>query len=486
MKRKLYGFFILVFSFISAFGMPSTTLAETLLEQAQEAGYQISETDLPQSGIVIEAESGQILWEQEAENSFNPVGLSNLMTLYLTYEAIDAGNLRLDTIVTTTENQQAIGQLTAIKNNTVVAGVEYTISDLIQLAAVPSSNVATIMLSNAIEEQDGKFVALMNEKAEELGMTQTSFNTATGVPAVEFEGYYQPDGYDFYAKNKSTVKDFAILTYYLLKDYPEILEITKNDSLTILPDSLYEETFESDNELLDGGSFATQGVDGMKFTSDEEAGFHGITTASQDGWRVITILSGVGDSSNLESKQSLYAMSKTLIDSTFDTYSYKELLAAGEQTIDEQILTVENDFYAVIKNDTEATFALNDNGQIELTNSLPLVSEDLSPITASYKIEETEIEQTLEEYPFLTTLFSVVEITKSTILSVGAILLGLIFLLMSIFVPSEAPVEAEEEEIFSRRQRAPKKTFPFRKVLIIGGLTIFLIGVVILSVQYIF
>ena len=57
---------------------------------------------------------------------------------------------------------------------------------------------------------------------------------------------------------------------------------------------------------------------------------------------------------------------------------------------------------------------------------------------------------------------------------------------MSIFVPSEAPVEAEEEEIFSRRQRAPKKTFPFRKVLIIGGLTIFLIGVVILSVQYIF
>lgn len=465
---------------------PTSVLADTLLEQAQEAGYQIPEANLPEAGIVIEAENGQILWEQDAEKEINPVGLSNLMTLYLTFEALKDTDLTLDTLVTTTDNQQAIGQLATIRNNNVIAGVEYSIADLIQLAAVPSSNVATIMLSHTIDEQDGPFVTKMNQKAEELGMTQTTFNTATGVPAIEFNGYYQPEGYDFYTGNQSTAKDLAILTYHLIKDFPELLEITNQSTITVLPDSLYEESFDSENELLAGGTFASSGVDGLKYSGDTESGYHGITTARRDGWHTITVLLGVGDLSNPESKQSLFALSDTLLTSVFDTYSYTELLGAGSQTVNEETIKVENDFYVVTPKDQEASFTLTD-GEITLENELPVVSDTVTPIKAAYVVEESELEQNLERFPFLTTLLNIVEITKLTILSAGAIVLGIIFLLMSAFIPGHTEEEdgAETEFETRRRQKKRKKrNLPVKQILVVVGLLSLLSGVVILSIQY--
>jgi D-alanyl-D-alanine carboxypeptidase len=264
-------------------------IAETLLEQVTQNNYNIPETDLPETGIVIEAENGQIFWEQDATKNIDAAELSNLMTIYLTLEAIQKGELSLDKKVIATQNDEAIGQIQSLNNNNIIAGIEYTVRDLLKLAVVPSSNVATLMLANLLEEQDGRFVTQMNNKAAELGMTQTTFNTATGIPAVQFNGYYQPEGYDFDAGNLTTATDLAILVYHLIREFSSILDITKELSFTVLPDSLYEETFETDNDSLYSRPFAFKGTDGLK-TSQSTTGFNAITTAKQNGLRVITVI----------------------------------------------------------------------------------------------------------------------------------------------------------------------------------------------------
>nr|HPJ00185.1 serine hydrolase [Enterococcus sp.] len=183
MKTKKIGFLFSLLAFFYICTVTRPVIAETLLEQVTQNNYNIPETDLPETGIVIEAENGQIFWEQDATKSIDAAELSNLMTIYLTLEAIQQGELSLDKKVIATQNDEAIGQIQLLNNNNIIAGIEYTVRDLLKLAVVPSSNVATLMLANLLEEQDGRFVTQMNNKAAELGMTQTTFNTATGIPA---------------------------------------------------------------------------------------------------------------------------------------------------------------------------------------------------------------------------------------------------------------------------------------------------------------
>lgn len=476
LKSKLLK---LLFGFLIVLGLGHTpVLADDLLDKAQQAGYRLTETDLPETGIVIEATNGQIIWEKNAEQIIDASELSNLMTIYLTLEAIENGTLTMDKKITATANHEAISAL-EMKNTAISSGVEYTVKELIQLALIPSSNVASVMLSNVQDEQDASFVTKMNDKAKELGMTQTSFNTATGTPAIQFEGYYQPYGFDLYSGNQTTAKDLATLTYHLLQKFPDILDLAKAEKFTILPNSLYEETIENDNESLPKGTNSLKGVDGLK-TGSNETGYQSIVTARQDGLRVITVLTGVGDSWNPETKPALFQLSNTLIQDVFNNYEYTEILAAGEQTINDEKLQVENDFYAVIKKEENASFVATD-GTIEWMNHLPLVADTVAPVTMAYKPVE---DSGLETHSFLISLISAVEITKLTILSVGLVFLGLIFILMSFFIPRAKQEEPVTEKRSRRREHKKKGGFPFKSVIYWLGILSFVSGVIILLIQY--
>jgi D-alanyl-D-alanine carboxypeptidase len=479
LKTKKIGF---LFSLLAFFYICTTTklvIAETLLEQVTQNNYNIPETDLPETGIVIEAENGQIFWEQDATKNIDAAELSNLMTIYLTLEAIQKGELSLDKKVIATQNDEAIGQIQSLNNNNIIAGIEYTVRDLLKLAVVPSSNVATLMLANLLEEQDGRFVTQMNNKAAELGMTQTTFNTATGIPAVQFNGYYQPEGYDFDAGNLTTATDLAILVYHLIREFSSILDITKELSFTVLPDSLYEETFETDNDSLYSRPFAFKGTDGLK-TSQSTTGFNAITTAKQNGLRVITVITGVGNVLRPESKQAVFPISNTLTEQVFDNYEYKEIISAGQQELNKQTIQVENDWYAVVKKGEQPTFSLKDN-QLTLTKSLPIISDSVSPLTASYREVTSPIEKNIEQHTFLAKIVNVVEITKLTILALGIALLGLIFLLMSFFIP----IVPDEKRKNTHQKRSRISFLPTKKIIRWVGIGFCFIGFSILCIQYI-
>ena len=484
LKRKYLGIFILLCSFFIILTSPSVH-AETLIEQTQKNGYTVTEENAPEAGIVIDGENGQVLWQENAGEKINPGDLSRLMTLYLIFEAIDEGTLTLDTVVTTTDTQEAISQLPNMANNAVVAGVEYQISDLIQLSLFTSSTVATIMLANTLEERDGAFVERMNEKAAELGMAQTTFNTVTGIPAEDFQGYYQPDGFDSFSGNLTTAGDLALLTYHFLNNYPDCLEMTKKSQTSILSDSLYGESFESKNQLLPNQPFATEGVDGL-LLGENELGFNGIFTAQRNNWQTITIVLGAGNTAVPESQQSLYAVGKTLIDQMYQSYSYEKILDAGEQTFEDKNINVANDFYAVMKKNSKPELTIAEDS-ISLNNALPVLSDKTEPLAVNYTDKEKELEQELEGHSFIKYLLSVFQITQWTILALGALLLGVLFLLMAIFIPSKKHrLQDIDEDSLTATSRSKKyaQQFPYKSIVIIVGLLMFLGSVVVLSLQY--
>ena len=102
--------------------------------------------------------------------------------MYLAFEAMEQGKFTMDTTVTATQKDVDISKIYAISNNKITLGVAYPVRELLKMIAVPSSNVATLMLANLISgNQPTDFVHLMNQKAAELGMTNTTYYNCSGL-----------------------------------------------------------------------------------------------------------------------------------------------------------------------------------------------------------------------------------------------------------------------------------------------------------------
>lgn len=348
--------------------------ADELMDITRAAGYEVSEVNRPKSTIVIDGNTGDVLWGDNVDEVRDPASMSKVMTLYLTYEAIAQGKFTEDTVVTATASDQAVSGIYAISNNKIVAGVDYTVSELITMTAVPSSNVTTIMLANLISNNDpDAFIDLMNTKAQELGMTNTHWFNPSGAAAVSFEGHYNPTRYDIYSANQTTARDLAILTYYFVKNYPGILDHTKDAVVTVKAGTPYEETFETYNYSLPGAKYGIEGVDGLKTGSSPRGAFNYIATIKRGEQRHIAVIMGVGDWSDQDGEYYRHPFGNALIEKSYADYEYKKLLTAGKQTINGQEYQLEKDFYGTIAKGNEPTYVV-ENNQLRLENGLEAVS----------------------------------------------------------------------------------------------------------------
>ncbi|MGT2756796.1 D-alanyl-D-alanine carboxypeptidase family protein [Streptococcus ovuberis] len=327
-----------------------TVLAEDLMTITHEAGYtEALEMNKPKASIVIDAKTGSILWGENIDEQRDPASMSKMLALFLVYEAMEQGKFGLDTVVTATETDQAMGKLWEISNNNIVAGVGYTVEELIIATLVPSSNVATLMLANLVEPDPDAFIDLQNAKAKELGMTSTTFYNATGAVARAFGGYYAPKRHDNYTPNVTTARDYATLTYHFINRFPGILDYTHDSKVTIKQGTPYEETFKSYNYSLPDGKYGIEGVTGLKTGSSPSAGFNITATAKRGEQELIAVLMGVGHWSDQNGEYYRHPFTNALLEKAFADYDYQLVAKAGKQTISDQKVTLEEDLYATVK-----------------------------------------------------------------------------------------------------------------------------------------
>lgn len=413
----------------------------SMMDLIEESKLEASEPDRPKSAILIDANTGKVLWGENQDAPHNPASIMKLMVMYLTYEAMEKGDFNLDTTVTATERQQQISNIYEISNNKIVAGVEYPVKELIPMALVPSSNAATIMLAELVEPDANKFLELMNQKAQELGMTQTKIVNATGAEISSFQGLYAIDGVDvgqlnLEGSNESTAHDFAIFTYHLLKKYPEILEYTKTPTRKVMEGTPYEEEFETYNYSIPGLEYSYEGVDGLKTGSSSSGAFNIDITAQRGNLRLIALVFGVGNWEDQTGEYKRHPYANAILDYGFNHFEYKEVLPAGEQTINDKKVIVETAISDVVKKDDMPSFKLDEeNKTVVVENNLTQVSPTIKEQSAKFEdVKLSLVEETKEQTSSFMTKIKDFADFSNPIIKWFAISIAVLLLLMIIII----------------------------------------------------
>ena len=247
------------------------------------------------SALLMEASTGKILYEKEADVSKPPASITKLMTLLLAFEAIEKGQAQWQDLVPISEKAwRTEGSRMFLEVDTKVPYRE-----IVTGISVVSGNDGCIALAEYLYGSEASFVRVMNEKAAELGLTHTRFQNSTGLP--------EKDHY-------MSARDIAVLSRRIIEDYPEILEIESMTEYTYNNIHQYNR-----NPLL--GRFP--GADGLKTGWTTEAGYCLVGTAEQKGIRMIAVVL------NTESEEQRLQTAQELLNYGFKNFEFTQAVSAG-------------------------------------------------------------------------------------------------------------------------------------------------------------
>ena len=244
------------------------------------------------SAILMEANTGKILYEMNADEKLPPASITKIMSLLLVMEAIDSGKMSVEDVITASEHACSMGG----SQIWLEPGETMTVDDLLKAAVIASANDATVALGEQIAGSEEGFVAMMNERAAQLGMTNTHFVNATGLDA---EGHI------------STAHDVAIMSAELIKH-----ELIKNYS-TVWMDTLRD----GESELVNTNKLVRfyEGTTGLKTGTTSGAGYCLSATAERNGLELVAVIMS-GDTS-----QDRFNGAKKLLDYGFANYEYASI-----------------------------------------------------------------------------------------------------------------------------------------------------------------
>ena len=373
---------------------------ESSITITKNEGNSVSEADTPKGDIVVNLSNGEILFQENPDNVVDPASLSKLMTIFMVYDAMKSGKIKLEDKVVASKNDQAISNLTNLSNSPIVAGVEYPVSELIKMALLPSSNAAVLMLANLINPNTDDYVDLINQKAQELGMTNTKFVGASGAVTKDFEGLYTVQRYPSNETNQSTARDLAKMVVAMLKAHPEITEITKNKELTVMSGTPYAKTITNTNHSVEGDLLAYPGIVGLKTGTSERDGFNYIGIYKQDGVELVEVILGVGQFADHHGEYNRHKIGNALLQYIFKNFEHKTLFNPGTQTIDGQKVTLEHAVDVFVEKGKEPAVTVEGNTLKVQTNYGTLYDEEYTvkvEQAASDAQESTYIETTQNE-----------------------------------------------------------------------------------------
>lgn len=220
------------------------------------------------SGLLIEPNSGKILFEKNINEKFEPASVTKIMTMLLTMEAINSGKITMNDKVTVSENAKKMGGSTMLLDT----GEIRTVEELLKGVAIASGNDAAVALGEYLEGSVEAFVGKMNARAKELGMTNTTFKNCTGLPE---EGHLM------------SAYDISIMSRELLK-HKDILKYTGTYMETI------SEGRKSPIEMVNHNKLVRffNGCDGLKTGYTSKAKYCISATATRDDVRMLTVIVG--------------------------------------------------------------------------------------------------------------------------------------------------------------------------------------------------
>ena len=318
--------------------------------------------------MIMDYESGDILYEKNADMPMKPASMAKLMTTYLLFEQLQNGSMRLEDKFIVSEKAYRKGGSRMF----VEIGSQVAISDLLRGIIVQSGNDAAIVVAEGLAGTENAFAEEMTARAQSLGMVNTVFGNSTGWPDE---------------KTTTTARDLAILAKAMIKNHPEFYGIYAEKSFT------YNNIKQPNrNPLL----YTVEGADGLKTGHTSESGYGLVGSAELNGQRIILVING------LTSIKDRKMESVRLMNLAFRTFKKFELLTA-DKTVKDAPLWMGNEETVPLVSPVTVSRVMTRKSHNTMTTRVVFPDEIKAPVTKGQEIGQIfiNIDGIEEAYPLV-------------------------------------------------------------------------------------
>ena len=272
--KRFFCLFCIFFLSVPVLTSPILVYGENAENKVQEQGAALS-VSAPGT-LLMEAESGQVIYEKGADEQRSPASITKIMTLLLIFDELESQSITLDEEVTVSAHAKSMGGSQVFLEE----GEKQTVETMIKCIVIASGNDAAVAMAEHIAGTESEFVARMNRRAEELGMENTKFEDCCGL--TDSKGHY------------TTARDVAVMSRELIVKYPQILEyssIWMEDITHVTAKGSKPFTLVNTNKMIS----SYDGCVGLKTGSTSAAKYCVSAVAERDGLTLIAVVMGAPD-----------------------------------------------------------------------------------------------------------------------------------------------------------------------------------------------
>ena len=309
------------------------------------------------SALLMEKETGTVLLQQNAHQKLEPASVTKVMTLLLVMEAVDSGRISLDDMVTVSTHAAGMGGSQVYLKE----GEQLPVSEMIKCVTVVSGNDCAVALAEHLAGSETAFVTQMNQRAQELGMADTTFLNCTGLPA---QGHM------------TSAYDIALMSRELILNHPDIRQYT-----TIWMDSIRDGAFglTNTNRLVR----FYEGATGLKTGSTDSALYCMSATAERDGMELISVVMAAPTAADR------FEDAKAMLDYGFGAYTLMQVYPESPLAPIPVLLGTVGQIQPELERECRVLVRKGEEGSV--TTKLTLAQDLEAPVEAGQKVGELEI-----------------------------------------------------------------------------------------------
>ncbi|USK52388.1 D-alanyl-D-alanine carboxypeptidase [Bacillus sp. CMF12] len=281
------------------------------------------------AAILVDAETGKILYQKNADKVLGIASMTKMMTEYLLLEAVEEGKVKWEQEYAVSEYVWKVSQDRNLSNVPLRRDGKYNIRELYEAMAIYSANGATIAIAETIAGSETNFVKMMNEKAAELGLKEYKFVNSSGLNNRDLKGSPPAGGPE--DENVMSARDTAMLAKELINRFPEVLETASTPRKTFREGTDDEIKMENWNWMLPELVYGYEGADGLKTGTTDFAGYCFTGTAMRDGNRYISVVMNAKGANGQATYKSRFDETKKMFDFGFSNFTKEEIVPANYQ-----------------------------------------------------------------------------------------------------------------------------------------------------------
>lgn len=309
-------------TFLSLILMIISLFSSTNIARAE--GFSVA----AKAAFSVDFDSEKVLYNQNADTPMGIASITKILSLYVIYNQIEEGNISWETPVPISETTAALSVAPDLSNVPLLQEETYTVRELVEAAVIQSGNAAIVALGELVAGDEPAFVDTMKEQLASWNITDGKIVNSSGLNN-SFLGDNIYPGSSKDDENELSARDVAIVAYHLIKDYPEILEISKTTSKMFGEDTNSPVEMVNWNWMLPGFLSEKDGVDGLKTGTTDFAGACFVGTMMKDGQRIITVV--LNATNHDENPAARFTETSRLMDYSYDAWSLEEIPTANQE-----------------------------------------------------------------------------------------------------------------------------------------------------------